>query len=284
MEEDSRIKLLVHSENKGIVASRNYGLVSAKGYFIANLDSDDIARKNRITQQVNFLKKNTDYVLLGSSCVEIDENGKKLRTIDRNLKNESIKSLLFFSNYFINSTIMMRADSAQKCGYEEGFAPAEDYHFFTQICKYGEVGNLKKALVKYRIHSTNISKLKKVEQQNAIKNILKLQIQNLNIEPSNLELTIHQNLVDGPFPNSIEEIKIIEKWLLKLLKMNKLYSVYPQKYFNYYLAFFYRRACTENKIGLKGYKFFKKSELWGFIKNDIKGNSISFVKSFVKKN
>ena len=71
---------------------------------------------------------------------------------------------------------------------------------------------------------------------------------------------------------------------LKLLKMNKLYSVYPQKYFNYYLAFFYRRACTENKIGLKGYKFFKKSELWGFIKNDIKGNSISFVKSFVKKN
>ena len=40
-----------------------------------------------------------------------------------------MKSLLVFSNYFINSTVVVKKALIQDCAYVDNYAPAEDYQF-----------------------------------------------------------------------------------------------------------------------------------------------------------
>lgn len=280
LKKDNRLRLINNETNEGLIVTRNKGLESAKGKYIANLDSDDIALPNRLKKQVAFLEKHQEYVLLGAGCIHIDKEGKKLAEVERNIPNTHLKSLLLFSNYFINSTVMFRTEEVKKVTYQKGFAPAEDYELFSQIGKYGEIGNLPEPLVKYRIHDHNISSLKKEEQQKAISNIIKNQLQSLGIIPSDNELKLHVSLVDGFFEWS--ELPQVETWLSKLIERNTVVRKYPIDIFNYFCAFFYRRACEKSKLGLRAIKKFKSSPLSKYITRDFKGNSVFFVKSIFK--
>ena len=52
--------------------------LKCKGHYIAILDSDDIASKNRFEQQINFLNKNKKQKIVVSWAYLIDRNSKKL--------------------------------------------------------------------------------------------------------------------------------------------------------------------------------------------------------------
>ena len=61
-EKDSRIKLILHSQNQGVATARNTALKEANGEYIAFLDSDDIWHKEKLLKQLDFMEKN-QYVL-----------------------------------------------------------------------------------------------------------------------------------------------------------------------------------------------------------------------------
>jgi len=282
IDKDSRIRLMDNEKNKGLIITRNIGLNNVHGKYIANLDSDDIAMPERLKRQVAFLEKNKDYALIGAACIQIDFEGKKIATVERNIANSHLKSLLLFSNYFINSTVMLRATDVQSIRYQNGFAPAEDYQLFSQIAEYSKIGNLSDCLVKYRIHDQNISSLKETEQQIAISSIVKTQLSGLGLTPTDEELKLHLNLVDGVYDSS--ELPKVEAWLLKLVDQNNGVRKYPVDILNHFCGFFYRRACERSNLGLKAVQVLRKSSLSKFIKYDLKGNSIFFVKSILKRN
>lgn len=54
---EPRIRLFVNSENSGAAISRNKALREAKGRWIAFLDSDDIWKRTKLEEQLNFMKK-----------------------------------------------------------------------------------------------------------------------------------------------------------------------------------------------------------------------------------
>src|SRR5688572_10747386 len=68
----SRIKRYKLSKNRGMGIAMNYGLKHAKFDWIARMDSDDIAISTRFEQQLNFLKKNPQIDVLGSSIEEFN--------------------------------------------------------------------------------------------------------------------------------------------------------------------------------------------------------------------
>jgi len=281
LQKDSRLKLLDNGTNKGLIVTRNKGLAASNGKYIANLDSDDLANSERLEKQVAFLENNTAHVLLGSACIHIDAKGKKIASIERNIPNDHLKTLLLFSNYFINSSVMMRADQAKTLRYIEGFAPAEDYQFFSQLCKLGSVGNLNEKLVEYRIHDQNVSSLQKGEKLSAVKKIQEALLHVLTVTPSSKELESHSSLVNGLSKASASELQPTEDWLLSLIAGNQKAMIYPEAIFNYYCGFFFRRFCQGTGLGRKSISFFKKSPLSKYLKGDLKGNSIFFVKSLL---
>lgn len=55
-ENDKRVKYVKLAKNSGAAAARNKGLETAKGQYIAFIDSDDVWKKNKLEQQLEFMK------------------------------------------------------------------------------------------------------------------------------------------------------------------------------------------------------------------------------------
>ena len=66
-QKDNRIIVITNKENIGLTKSLNKGLSIAKGKYIARMDADDISFPTRFQKQIDFLDKNTEYVLCGAN-------------------------------------------------------------------------------------------------------------------------------------------------------------------------------------------------------------------------
>ena len=56
------VKIIINKKNLGAGQSRNKGIAVAKGDFLAFIDSDDVWKKNKLTQQIKFMKKNNYFL------------------------------------------------------------------------------------------------------------------------------------------------------------------------------------------------------------------------------
>lgn len=161
---DSRIKLL-DQENTGIVGALNNALKISSGKFIVRMDADDISEKERFEKQVIFLEKENAY-LCGTWARIIDENGILLENKKMNypkktwLKN---KFYLLRENPFIHPSVMFKREvydlNKDKNGnLYKNYKHIEDYELWTRIVpKYKSI-NLQEYLLKYRVHSNQITK------------------------------------------------------------------------------------------------------------------------------
>ncbi|MBM6614267.1 glycosyltransferase family 2 protein [Desemzia sp. RIT804] len=72
---DSRVKYVLLENNSGAAVARNTGIEAAKGRYIAFLDSDDVWKKDKLSQQLNFMEKN-HYAFTYTAFETITENGE----------------------------------------------------------------------------------------------------------------------------------------------------------------------------------------------------------------
>ena len=101
--------IYLYQENKGQLHAKNNGILVAKGNYLAFLDSDDEWIDNdKLTKQVNFLDKNPEYVLIGTSGVVVDENKNKITNYNVPLDDLTIRSNILLKNPFIQSSVVIR--------------------------------------------------------------------------------------------------------------------------------------------------------------------------------
>lgn len=153
---DNRIKLLCNKCNMGIADSTNRGIRESKGKYIALLDDDDIAEKDRLCLQVDFLEQHTDIDILGGRTTFIDSNGKIMdySNIPRN-NPKYIKSVLLFNCIdFVNGTAMIRKKFIVENNlyYKNNCYGMQDYRFYIESSKVGKISTLSNFLLRYRIH------------------------------------------------------------------------------------------------------------------------------------
>lgn len=72
---DSRIKLIHNEENLGLAESLNKGINLINTEYIIRMDTDDIAKKNRIEKQMNFVNKHPEYSIVSGNANFFNENG-----------------------------------------------------------------------------------------------------------------------------------------------------------------------------------------------------------------
>jgi glycosyltransferase involved in cell wall biosynthesis len=156
---DERIRFIDNERNIGLIQTLNLGFKLARGEFIARIDADDIAFSNRIETQINFLLRNSDYGLVGSSAILVDENNNEIGKLRFSTEHEKIKFLLGYHNLFIHPTLMIRKEIIEKHQliFDFNYLHAEDYKFWTELINFTKVENFEEPLLYYRIHKNQIS-------------------------------------------------------------------------------------------------------------------------------
>ena len=195
---DKRIKKKFLKKNIGRTNCLNYGLKFCKGKFIAILDSDDLAVKDRIKIQLKRM--------------EINKNLYN----PRKLINENIIS---------HSTVMYRKKLINEIGnYPKDFKYAQDYAFYLRTLKKFNLEIIKNKLCKVRISHKNSETFRQSTTGLIVFEELKL----LNWSYRNFDLTKKEK---------IKFLFTLLKKILKLTILN-YFIVIPLIIFFFIVSFF----------------------------------------------
>jgi|SRR6185369_13912 len=156
---------LFRQDRQGIVSALNRGIVESRGEFIARIDSDDVAKPERLDRQVAYLRTHPQCALLGSWADRIDEEGAVTGELTPPVAADKIADLLMRTNPFIHSSIMMRKCVLQDVGlYRAALTGAEDYDLWLRIAEVAGIAILPEKLIQYRVHGKNISRRAQARQ------------------------------------------------------------------------------------------------------------------------
>ena len=154
--EFKKIKIISNIRQMGVSHARNKGIKLAKGDFIAFLDSDDLWKKNKIMEQLSFIKKYGSDICY-TNYVAIDDNHKilyKVRT----------PKILFYENLLREcpiscSSVLMKKKVLKKFKFKN-LKTKEDYMLWLDSSKEGfKFIGINKFLSIYRVRSNSLSSL-----------------------------------------------------------------------------------------------------------------------------
>jgi len=153
---DPRINVYHMDQNVGVSAARNFGIDKARGQYIAFCDSDDLCMPNRMAIQLNYLEMHPEIDVCGSAFTLFDR--EDLITVSHPISHEEIGVALLRGNCFGLSTVMARRSVFELRKFDPNLSVSEDYDLWTRLVLSGyKVSNLEDVLVKYRIHSHQLS-------------------------------------------------------------------------------------------------------------------------------
>lgn len=134
--------------------SRNKGIKVSKGKYICFLDSDDFWNKNKIKEQLNFMKNNK--VVISHTSYNIVDNNKKIST--RYARNFLNFNSLVFSCDIGCSTVMLKKEILFK---NENFPPLktkEDFVLWLKLLKKkNKIYSINKVLSSWQKTSKSLS-------------------------------------------------------------------------------------------------------------------------------
>ena len=142
---DQRIKVIKNDTRKKLMKSLNIGLSVAKGVYIARADDDDPwININKLTNQISFLEKNPEYVLVGTGAIVINNQKNELFRYQQPNSDKSIRNKMLLGNPFIHSTVVFRKSILKKTGpYDENLTDAEDWDLWLRMGMQGKLYNLR---------------------------------------------------------------------------------------------------------------------------------------------
>ena len=227
---DNRIKYLKNEKNLKLIKTLNIGLQLCTGKYIARMDADDIAVPTRIEKQVAFMELNQDVVASGTYA-QFFGSSSKTGIWMYPLQNEDIKLRLLWGSSIIHPTAIFKNDIVKKYSiqFQEEYLHAEDMKFWIDLSQYGELANIPKVLLNYRIHSNQITEKYKPEMINTVALILKNQFQKFDIDINENEQLILKKIIAHQYKLSKLEFENIIILFEKFTQINNQYKRFDDK-------------------------------------------------------
>lgn len=156
---DSRISFYINEENKGCPRTKDRGIRLAETEYVAIMDADDIARKDRLEKQM--YKITSEKLDIVAGCVRvIDHNGHLLYRMDKlPLEHNDICRKMKVNNCMPHPTWLMRKEVYITLGGYADIQGCEDYDFLIRAIKgeykLGTVGDI---LLDYRLSTGSVSR------------------------------------------------------------------------------------------------------------------------------
>lgn len=184
---DKRIIIIKHDKCRGLPASLNEAIKISNGDYIARMDSDDISLPFRLSRQVEYMEKNPEIDICGTFYRYFGEKSKYNINVLNSYKE--VKSQLFSKNALAHPSVMIKADFLKKYDllYDEKYKYSQDFDLWTRACEFGNISILPKLCFLYRVHESQISSSKKMEQMTLYENILKRNLVKLGLKEQNIK-------------------------------------------------------------------------------------------------
>ena len=137
---DDRIKIITYKKNRGLSYALNKCIQVSSGEYIVRQDDDDISYPSRLKKELDFIKNNPQYSIVGCIADVYDDNGiwGMATRPERPTENDYLK----FSPY-IHPTVMYRASLFEETeGYKVSKETllCEDYELFMRLRQLGKKG------------------------------------------------------------------------------------------------------------------------------------------------
>ncbi|WP_300601926.1 glycosyltransferase family A protein [Niabella sp.] len=235
---DSRINFIDLNKNVGNYTARNMGMKIAKSKYIAVMDSDDIADKNRLEIQYSYLEKHRKIGCIGSQGYIVDEDDNVIGPTNKPTIANVLKTCLLKNNFTIHPSLVYRTNLIKKHNlfYNECLTYSADYDFVVRASNKFKITNLEQRLILYRRHSKQISKAKSKEQAGFADKVRLSQLNSFELNYSEEEQRFFLKLMrdEQLTRNELQTCIIL---MNRLLEQNKRKKVYFNKhlyhFFNY---------------------------------------------------
>ena len=159
-----KLKIYRNVKRYGIVMTLNRLLRKAKGEFITFAEGDDIASKQRINKQVQYLLSNGNVAALGTQCRFLDRKGRLIGKSSFPIENHNIYNSTLHGVSIQFETVMINKNLLPKdiLRFEQGALPFIYSDFLIKLLPYGKFANLPNYLHYHRNHpQTYLLDLKK---------------------------------------------------------------------------------------------------------------------------
>lgn len=137
------------AENRGLGDALADGVTLAQHPWIARMDTDDIARRDRFERQVAYLKAHPEVGLIGSNVAEFMTTPAEVSAHKQvPATHEAILTYAKRRNPFNHMTVMYRRADVLKAGNYQPLPGYEDYYLWVRMLKAGvKTHNLQDVLV-----------------------------------------------------------------------------------------------------------------------------------------
>jgi len=144
----------------GVARARNYGVKVARAEWVCFLDSDDLWRRHKLSEQLRFHDQHRDILISQTDDVWIRSskrvNKKKIHQIrEGHIFEDSLRLCLICCS----SVMIQRKLFNDLGGFDEELVTCEDYDLWLRVLANNPVGFIKKELVtKFGGHEDQLSK------------------------------------------------------------------------------------------------------------------------------
>lgn len=246
---DPRLRVLVHQTNAGLARTRNAGIDAARAPYLAFLDSDDVARRDRLARQVAFLDRHPDHAAVGAWIDWMDERGRPLGRVKRRPpRADDVAALRLFRQGIENTASMARTALLRRYRHDEHFEVSEDFDLWARIAADHPIANLPQILVRRRAHGDQTSKDRDEQTRGYRQLIYARQLERLGVRFTEEDLRRHHLLrrmrksrfaPDAPF------VEWADAWLAGLQDANARAGAYPEPALSRLLGGFWAKVCWD---------------------------------------
>ncbi|MBO9731718.1 MAG: glycosyltransferase [Chitinophaga sp.] len=155
-----KFNIIQLSDNHGMGYAMDTGLQQCKCDYVARMDSDDIARKDRFEIQTAFLKKHPEIDLLGSYIEEFSTNPGDLNRFRKvPVTHDDILAFARYRNPINHMTVMFKKKKALEVGSYWHKRVLEDYNLWYKMLKNGcKMHNLPDILMYARVGNNMVGR------------------------------------------------------------------------------------------------------------------------------
>lgn len=234
---DERVIIIAHESRLGLAKSMNEIIELMEEKYFFRMDSDDIAVPDRLLKQILFMEEN-DEIDIASMC------GMKFGVETGPLfplwnDPDHIKSLLFFTNTFIHSSIVIRTNFLKRTGirYDDMFMASQDYEMWSRCSSITKMFAIPQIGILYRIHNNQISNDKRSLQQKFLHEVMERNLQELGLKKAYVD---YLDMLVGK--KQITDFETYTNFILELFQRNELTEKYEKNSFKEVVCFYYFRS------------------------------------------